>query len=450
MKKLFHAAVWALPIAALLIVASCSDSDNENDESVIELTGGTTTQQTVYVDETQNAGSIAFKAPAPWTATVAEVQTKADVGRLDWLTLSAYEGKAGEVSLTMNLTVNTTGQDRKAEIRIVCGSTTLTITVEQKAMKENGELPDEAKPDEPENPDDPNIPDNPDPEQPDHQNLKNRIVKIESVEWNEKFPEQKGSDTSTTTFAYDDNGRLIEVKEVYKRSDSLSPDGPITSTTIHTTTITYGEGTVSYELTDYDDGVLDYKMTGSVVLDENSRAVLGQEISSDMEEGDNGKNDWKETYELSYDADGYLVRSVRTYTTDIGERTTYYRTTWTDGNPTQVDWEITGTPCVDKATYGTVPNTANLDLNWLLCVFETEGWECSVGDSSRVFASLGYTGNRSKHLAESVTSSLYNGKDYDTKCIYELDSEGRVSKITKTDGDDSNKYFIEGTITYAE
>ncbi len=107
----------------------------------LKLASGTDPVQEVYADEQQ--GAIKFTATAPWTATVVAVPTKAERGsEVDWLTLSAYSGGAGGVSLTMELRPNLTGKDRKAEIRIVCGGVTITITVEQKGTTESGEKPE--------------------------------------------------------------------------------------------------------------------------------------------------------------------------------------------------------------------------------------------------------------------------------------------------------------------
>ncbi len=150
MKKFFHAAL-VLPL--VLFAVSCSESNDDggnggnegggNTPTNIELTGGTSTQQQVYADQTETPAPIRFTAKAAWTATVAEVQTKAEGGSsVDWLKLDAYSGGAGEVSLTMTLEENTTGQGRKAEIRIECAGTTLTITVEQKGTKQDGTTPE--------------------------------------------------------------------------------------------------------------------------------------------------------------------------------------------------------------------------------------------------------------------------------------------------------------------
>ena len=113
------------------------------------------------------------------------------------------------------------------------------------------------------------------------------------------------------------------------------------------------------------------KDTGSVELDEAGRAVSGKWTSYYDEDGGTPTS---ATYELFYDAEGYLVKSV---SSEDGEE----RITWTGGNPTEVWWgTIDGQDVIDKASYGTVPNKTNLDLNWFW-VLKTEGWAFASGDA---------------------------------------------------------------------
>ena len=131
MKKLFLGFLVAIALGA------CSSEESEP-EGAIVLTGGTQTSQTIYADETQKSEGIKFTATEPWTATVTETKTRADGSNVDWLKLSAYSGGAGEFTLNLTLTPNTSGKSRKAEIRITAGKTVLTIAVEQKAETESG------------------------------------------------------------------------------------------------------------------------------------------------------------------------------------------------------------------------------------------------------------------------------------------------------------------------
>ena len=136
----FLAGCLSLLLAAF--VAGCSDDDDAPRDLV--LSDNTQTTQTVYADQTSGTGGgISFTALSDWTATVTDVtDTKATTdGTVDWLTLSAYSGGPGDYTLTLTLTENLTGQDRKAQIEIVCGASRITITVEQKGTTEGGDTP---------------------------------------------------------------------------------------------------------------------------------------------------------------------------------------------------------------------------------------------------------------------------------------------------------------------
>ncbi len=174
----------------LLLTVSCSEpnGDGGGNSGPIKLAPETELLQQVYADGQQGPAPIKFTADGPWTATVVAVPTKADGGsEVDWLKLSAYRGGAGEASLTMELQPNLTGQDRKAEIRIACGETIVTITVEQKGTKADG-----TKPEGPDKPAD--------------------YALVESIEENffAGCKENSYRNTAHYVFRYDDQNRIAE------------------------------------------------------------------------------------------------------------------------------------------------------------------------------------------------------------------------------------------------
>lgn len=143
MKNVFNLSIIALLM--LCVFTACSSDDDEKGKDV-ELIDGTSTTQTIYADETTNSKSgIKFSTTGAWQATVSEIATKSTSSTVSWLTLNQYSGdKAGDYTLTLALKENYTGADRKAEIRIVSGGSSITITVEQKGTKEDGKKPEEA------------------------------------------------------------------------------------------------------------------------------------------------------------------------------------------------------------------------------------------------------------------------------------------------------------------
>lgn len=137
------------PILCLFLLAGCGEDNDKGTGDEIRLAKGTSTSQTIYADETslnQEEG-IRFTTSGPWRAEVEELAiTKASSA--DWITLSQTGGdKAGDYTLKITVGVNHTGKDRKAVIRIICGETVITITVEQKALTEEGKEPEPDKPD---------------------------------------------------------------------------------------------------------------------------------------------------------------------------------------------------------------------------------------------------------------------------------------------------------------
>lgn len=134
MRKLF------LFFVAASFFAACEDDNGDVPKDTIEVTSGSTTQ-TIYADQT-SAGEgqgITFTTSGPWTSEVREITDGRSRSQLDWVMLSQTSGDAaGEYTLTITLGVNQTGKDRKAEIRIICGESVITIIVEQKGTTEAG------------------------------------------------------------------------------------------------------------------------------------------------------------------------------------------------------------------------------------------------------------------------------------------------------------------------
>ena len=171
----------------LLTLAACTKDPETKNEIVLDK--DTTTEQTIYADQTSTAKGISFHADADWFATVKEVATKAtDNTPVDWITLSQYEGGAGDFTLTLTVKENHTQADRKAEISIVCGTTVIKVTIEQKATNKNGI----------------------------------KIKRVKTVEYVEAFGPQyakeshNSNDNVKFTYSYDQEGRIAKVVQSYE------------------------------------------------------------------------------------------------------------------------------------------------------------------------------------------------------------------------------------------
>lgn len=444
MKKI-HALFLLMGVVAL---TACSDDNGDGTGKDIQLAPGTPKDYTIFADETSGTPSegISFTTTGPWRATV--VQTRADAfdsGEVtpSWVTVSPDHGDAaGDYTISISLGVNTSGQDRKAIITIECGGTRITITVEQKGTTEDGKVPD--------NGDEPVVPVG-----------RKLIASMKNTYWDYSGSGIEADGDEVVNFFYDDRLRLTKmVVNTWDETAEPSPKqipGATAASSVTTRTripvtitavIAYGDRSASYEITREENGAVDphNTQTGSVKLDEAGRAVSGKYLSYDDDKGEGEWIPYSDMYELSYDDAGYLVKSV---SSQDGEE----RITWTGGNPTEVWWGLTGDgqDFIDKASYGTVPNKTNLDLNWFF-VLATEGWAFASGDSENIFPLIGLTGKRSEHMAEIVTESNIIGSSGNSyEYVYQTDADGFLTKITQKMRNSYAAYkSFESVITYAE
>ena len=170
----------------LMMFVACSDDKEELKEIILDK--GTSTEQTIYSDETSIKEGISFTASENWVAAVNDISTRA-AGRVDWLELSQYSGGPGKFTLGITISKNYTGSDRKAEIKIVSGGTTITVVVEQKAEKEDGV----------------------------------KLKRVKSVDYTiligteaNKRHDYYEDDNCTFTYSYDDQGRVAKVVKSYE------------------------------------------------------------------------------------------------------------------------------------------------------------------------------------------------------------------------------------------
>lgn len=88
MKKVY-AYVSALCLSLCLLGACSSNDDNGGiipGKNEVVLDKGTSTNQTVFADETAKNEGIKFTTVGPWKAEVRAVATRAEDSQVDWLT----------------------------------------------------------------------------------------------------------------------------------------------------------------------------------------------------------------------------------------------------------------------------------------------------------------------------------------------------------------------------
>ena len=510
--------IFGLMLSAVAIFAGCSNGEGGEGGMFTPPTQEQLTQN-AYADNENTGGGFSFTTDAPWTATVSEAQpasqafamTKqatvySDGNNVAWLRLyngdkEAYNGEAGTITLRIEIDQNYTGKRREATITIKSGNNSFTVTVVQEATKQDG-TPNDAPVQvtaitldktalslkvgdkatltatvEPadatiksvtwasSNPDVASVnsltgeitatgngaatisatstsnkevsascvvtvSDKSDPTVPTYKKLISKIVKT-----------YVDNDTETIDFSYDENQRLT--KMVVQGTKESSSGSVSTSFTVN---LTYGNNSVSYEIIGEENGTTSsYKDTGSATLDDAGRVVSGKWSTYDTESTPPTLITC--TYEHTLDANGHLVKSV---STNDGEN----RITWSNGNPTELQWGLQ-TSYTDKATYGSISNKANLDLNWAYVLAETEGWAFASGDANNIFSLMGLTATRATNMAKTVTTPSVNSSEgYDLcKYTYQTDTDGMVTKITKNKlyfGTSEDRKELEVVITYTE
>ena len=432
-----------------LVVAGCSGDDGAPKNVV--LTGGTQTSQTVYADETQGTGGgISFTATADWVATVTEVAVSKAAGgsSVDWLTLSAYSGGAGEYTLTLTLKENNTGTDRKAKIEIACAGDVITITVEQKGTTEAGETPVE-----PVNP----------------ENVKYYVSRID-----EEGSSLHGSlSKNVYYFEYDEQGRIVQV---------ITDDGGTgDESEFFRTAYEFSGNTITlrqyYPYSDADEPVDAGESVPMAAGLKNKapKRFLKTRAASETEDvtvftlDDNNRvttvtyawYDGDDVVEgeaiVQYDANGYATGGTDTYTLSYDPGNVYEdvsKAEWQDGNLVKVANDYYGENSEDYVAEMRYENPAyinnpevNVDLTWIIC--ESEWMSCFITDMTGAVNAFGYMGKRGNlMMTHEYDRSYYGGN---TEYSYEYDDLNRPVKVHKTcTWSDGNVSTYTYTITYME
>jgi len=151
MKKKMLFTILAMSVICFSFSA-CSDDDPETDKNIIVANQGQLTQS-VFADDLTGKSEVNFTTKGAWTSSISESTTgdlkntslrSSEKSSPGWISITPDRGtEAGNYAISINLTENRTGIDRTATITIACGETTITITIIQKATKEDGTVPKE-------------------------------------------------------------------------------------------------------------------------------------------------------------------------------------------------------------------------------------------------------------------------------------------------------------------
>lgn len=144
--SLFHAIVLCL----CAMLAACTE--NNPFEGGVTLSSDTEKSQSYYADERYPQQPIKFTAESSWTASVNygsygeasnNENNQSSLESSAWITLSKYEGEAGEGQIDFEMNKNTTGAERSAYIEISSGSEKVSVKITQAGETAEGEIPNE-------------------------------------------------------------------------------------------------------------------------------------------------------------------------------------------------------------------------------------------------------------------------------------------------------------------
>ena len=142
-------------LLALLTAATLwgCNKNGGDDPPAIKIDNPQSLTQTVYADQGEGSASVNFTTTGAWTSAITETTpvpnvAGASVSRTGanplWIKISPESGdKAGAQSFTIYLDHNYTGDDRSAKITISSGGKSQDVTVTQKAVKEDGTVPED-------------------------------------------------------------------------------------------------------------------------------------------------------------------------------------------------------------------------------------------------------------------------------------------------------------------
>jgi len=123
-------------LAVSIMFAGCEKDDAL--EAITVADSGSLTQE-VFADNTQGKSGVSFTTAGAWTSFIEEVATTYATTSSGWVSISPSSGDAaGNYTVSITLSPNTTGANRTAIITISCQGIDINISVTQKGTKQDG------------------------------------------------------------------------------------------------------------------------------------------------------------------------------------------------------------------------------------------------------------------------------------------------------------------------
>lgn len=388
-RKQFVWVCWALVVPFLLFSVSCTDNENARPSVEFVLDGAVPGNWVLPANDT--SVFVKFQAYNDWRVSVEQDSSEESLSSLDWLSLSEYSGKAGQHTLSMSVSENTTDTTRNAKVIFYCGMKRVVVNVTQKEGQEEND------------------------------SLQCRRGQISEIR-EQCYGEDPYS--HSFKFGYDSIGRLVRVN-MYSGVCILS----------------YQQNSIQYSSQFGNvDGYVEYKENGTAQLDKKGNATSWRCISEELKIN-NGYyyEEYKFTCTMSYE-DGYLQENGN------GD---YHETwNWQNGCPVAYNRREPGIGNYSvRVAYSDIENKGSIDLN--MFVGTTSEWLWfDYSDCLGVIGWAGLLGRRSSYMPSKV-ETRGDGELAGSRLLsytYDTDEYGRIVKITE----DSGGYRVVYDITYSE
>lgn len=389
-RKQFVWVCWALVVPFLLFSVSCTD--NENARPSVEFVLDDAVPGNWVLPANDTSVFVKFQAYNDWRVSVERDSSDESLSSLDWLSLSEYSGKAGQHTLSMSISENTTDTTRNAKVIFYCGMKRVVVNVTQKeGQEENDSL----------------------------QCRRGQISEIRELCYGED------PYSHSYKFGYDSIGRLVRV--------NMNSGVCILS---------YQQNSIQYSSQFGNvDGYVEYKENGTAQLDEKGNATSWRCISEELKISNGYHYDEDEyTCTMSY-VDGYLQENGN------GD---YHETwNWQNGCPVTYNKRVPGIGNNSvRVAYSDIENKGSIDLNMFVGTTSEWLWWPDCRNSLDVVGWAGLLGRCSSYMPSKV-EERGDGEMAGSRLLsytYDTDEYGRIVKITE----DAGGYRVVYDITYSE
>lgn len=389
-RKQFVWVCWALVVPFLLFSVSCTDNENARPSVEFVLDGAVPGNWVLPANDT--SVFVKFQAYNDWRVSVEQDSSEESLSSLDWLSLSEYSGKAGQHTLSMSISENTTDTTRNAKVIFYCGMKRVVVNVTQEeGQEENDSL----------------------------QCRRGQISEIRELYYGEE-----GSNSHSYKFGYDSIGRLVRVNW----------DGAY-----GVCILSYQQNSIQYSAQFGEwEGYVEVLKNGTAQLDKKGNATSWRCLSKELcSNGGYYYEEDKFTCTMSYE-DGYLQ--------EHGNGNYHATWNWQNGCPVMYNERVPGIGNdYVRVAYSDIENKGSIDLN--MFVGTTSEW-LELNDGLDVVGWAGLLGRRSSYMPSKV-EERGDGEMAGSRLLsytYDTDEYGRIVKITE----DSGGYRVVYDITYSE